>query len=463
MGTSFCSAKRHPKERFVSFFSASPNQHATSLDFWKFWTGETISSLGSSFTQFALPLLVFKLTGSALNLGIAFAFSFLPYLLFGLVIGAWVDRLDRKRVMILADFGQAIVISVIPALFLLGALTIWWVYAVAFVSATLHIFIDSSQFAAVPSLVDQNDLITANGRIQASFFGATILGPVLAGFLVFVMPAPILLFIDAATFLVSATTLSLIVRSFNVSESGAPKIARKSLLQDMNEGLRYLFGHPVLRNILIMLTLLNFLSTNRESQLVVLAERQLHASDFQFGLLNAAGGAGVVIFSLLAGPLRKRGGYIRLALAAIQVGAVSTIALAFSPTIWVAIPLWAGVLGTDNLFNIYSNTLRQEILPNELLGRARAIAAMMSFGALPLGALLGGAITNATGSVALVYTGVGLALLFVATIFSFPIQAHAKRLQLGEYAPKPPKVASVNQVARPTVQAQRSSQGQGPH
>src|SRR5215813_3488717 len=125
MGASFSSAKRHPKEQLVSFLSTSPNEHDTSLDFWKFWTGETISSLGSSFTQFALPLLVFKLTGSALNLGIAFAVSFLPYLLFGLVIGAWVDRLDRKRVMILADLGQAVVISAIPVLFLLGSLTIW--------------------------------------------------------------------------------------------------------------------------------------------------------------------------------------------------------------------------------------------------------------------------------------------------------------------------------------------------
>src|SRR5215468_8365704 len=150
MGTSFCPAKRHLKEQLVSFFSTSSNHHATSLDFWKFWTGETISSLGSSFTEFALPLLVFKLTGSALNLGIAFAVSFLPYLLFGLVIGAWVDRLDRKRVMILADIGQAAVIASVPTLYLFGALTLWWVYVVAFLSATLHIFTDSSQFAAVP-------------------------------------------------------------------------------------------------------------------------------------------------------------------------------------------------------------------------------------------------------------------------------------------------------------------------
>jgi MFS family permease len=178
------------------------------IDFWKFWTGETISNLGSSFTQFALPLLVFKLTGSALNLGIATAAAFLPYLLFGLIIGAWVDRLDRKRMMILVDIGQALGIASIPVMFLLGALNVWWVYGVAFVSTTLKIFFDAGEFAAIPSLIDQDDLVTANGRIQASFFGASILGPLLAGVLLFVMPLPTLMCIDASSFLVSACTLS---------------------------------------------------------------------------------------------------------------------------------------------------------------------------------------------------------------------------------------------------------------
>jgi MFS family permease len=421
----------------MSLFGTSSDQHSKSFDFWKFWTGETISSLGSSFTQFALPLLVFKLTGSALNLGIAFAVSFLPYLFFGLVIGAWVDRHDRKRIMIFADVGQALVISAIPLLFLLGRLDIWWVYGVAFLSTTLHIFTDSSQFAAIPSLVDQRDLVTANGRIQASFFGATILGPVLAGALIFVMPVPTLLFLDAATFLVSATTLSLIARSFNSAKKGE----RTSIRRDIAEGVRYLFGHPVLRNILIMVALLNFLGTNRESQLVILAEGHLHATDTQFGLLNGAGGAGVVLFSLLAGPLRKRAGFVRLALVAIQVGGLATIALAFSPNIWVAIPIWGIVFGMDFLFNIYSNTLRQEILPNEMLGRARAVAAVVSYSVIPPGVLLGGAITNATGNVVLVYIGAGVALLLDATIFWFPIRADSKRLRLGEYAHQLPVVS----------------------
>lgn len=430
----------------MSFPGPSSAQNNAPLDFWKFWIGETISNLGSSFTQFALPLLVFKLTGSALNLGIAFTASFLPYLLFGLLIGAWVDRLDRKRIMILADIGQALVISTIPLTFILGAQSIWWVYGVAFISATLKIFLEAGQFASLPSLVEQRDMVTANGRLQASFFGATILGPILAGVLLFVMPVPMLLFIDAASFLVSAGMLSLISTGFNT----ITKSAHARIRQDVVEGVRYVFHNPVLRNTSIMLALVNFLSTNRESQLVLLAEQQLHATDTQFGFLNAAGGAGVVIFSLLAGYLGKRGGIVRLGLVSMQVGGLATVALAFAPNIWFAIPLWGVVLGMDNLCNICTGTLRQEIVPNDMLGRVRTIASVMSFGALPLGALLGGAITSATGNVALVYAVVGALIFLTITAFSFPIQADARRLRLSEYGRTPavtPDTAADEDVA----------------
>src|SRR5262249_31916790 len=161
-------------------------------DFWKFWAGQTISNLGSSISLFALPLLVFKLTGSALDLAIASATSFLPYLLFGLVIGAWVDRVDRKRLMIAVDIGRALVIASIPLADALGALWVWWIYGATFLSATLTIAFDAAQFAAIPSLVEQSDpstssgqaLVTANGRIQASYSAASVAGPLLAGVLV---------------------------------------------------------------------------------------------------------------------------------------------------------------------------------------------------------------------------------------------------------------------------------------
>jgi len=146
-------------------------------DFWRFWTGQTVSNLGSSFTQFALPLLVYKLTGSALNLAISSAADFLPYLLFGLVIGAWVDRVDRKRLMIWTDLLRALVIAAIPILYALHALSVWWIYALGFVSSTLTIFFNAGEFAAIPSLVEGDDLVTANGRIQASYSAASVVGP----------------------------------------------------------------------------------------------------------------------------------------------------------------------------------------------------------------------------------------------------------------------------------------------
>src|SRR5215467_9441574 len=201
-------------------------------DFWKYWTGQTISNLGSSITLFALPLLVYKLTGSALNLGITTAATFLPYLLFGLILGAWTDRVNRKRMMIGTDIGRALIVASIPLLAAFGLLTIWWIYIVGFVHATLTICFEAGQFAAIPSLVNQDDLVTANGRIQASNSGASIVGPLLAGVLVTLVPLSALLLFDAFSFLISAFSLALIGISFNKSE----KRTSTSIRSDVAEG-----------------------------------------------------------------------------------------------------------------------------------------------------------------------------------------------------------------------------------
>src|SRR5438105_9214971 len=222
-------------------------------DFWKYWTGQTISNLGSSVTLFALPLLVYKLSGSALDLGIASAATFLPYLLFGLILGAWTDRVNRKRMMIGTDIGRALIVASIPLVFAFGLLTVWWIYIVAFIHATLTICFEAGEFAAIPSLVNQDDLVTANGRIQASYSGASIVGPLLAGLLVFKVPLPTLMLIDALSFLVSAASLLLIRITFNVKES--EKKEKTSIRQDVVEGLRYVLSHPVLRNISMMMAM----------------------------------------------------------------------------------------------------------------------------------------------------------------------------------------------------------------
>ncbi len=403
-----------------------------SLDFWKYWTGETISNLGSSFTQFALPLLVFQLTGSALNLAISTAATFVPYLLFGLLIGAWVDRVNRKRMMILVDVLLALSIASIPAMYFLripkDALVLW-IYGIGFVSSTLNIFFTSGEFAAIPSLVDQNDLVTANGRIQASFAGATIVGPLLAGALLHLVPLAALLLIDASSFLVSACTLSLVRRSFNAAE----KREKKNIFHDVAEGLRYVLRHPVLRNISAMMALVNFFATTTFAELVLFATVKYQATGSQVSLLFAAGSAGTVVLSLLAGPLRKRWSFSRVALSALAIEGLLVVALAFTPWFYLAVFVWALVQGLGILFNINTGSLRQAIVPSQMLGRVVSVAGVLAWSAIPLGTLLGGAIIQALGKaqVGLVYAGIGVLTFLIPVCFAFTPLGHAER-----YLPK---------------------------
>ena len=169
-------------------------------DFWLYFTGQLISQVGSSFTLFALPLLVFELTHSATNLAITTAAEFVPYLLFGLLLGALVDRVNRKQMMLLTDTARGAVILVLPVLALSGTLDVSVIYAVAFVQSTLGILFTCGEFAAIPSLVGRDDLVAANGRIMATNYAGQVVGPILAGALVALISPANLLFFDAGSF-----------------------------------------------------------------------------------------------------------------------------------------------------------------------------------------------------------------------------------------------------------------------
>ena len=383
------------------------------LDFWKFWTGETISAFGTSVTQFAMPLIVFKLTGSAVALGGAAAMFTVPHLLFGLPIGAWTDRTNRKRLMIVVDLLAALAVASVPLTASLGLLSVWWIYAVTFATSTLGLAFETAQFGAIPSLVGRDDLVTANGRIQASFAAAGVLGPLTAGALLAFVPVEAVLYVDAASFLVSAIALSLIRRSFN-----APVAPRATTIrQDIAEGLRYVLAHPVLRNISLMMALINLVSTTVFAQLVLFAKQDLRAADGEIGLLFAAGGVGVFLCSLSAGPLRKRFSFGTVALGALMLSGLLTIALAYATSIWSGVLLWGISAGLGTLFNINTGSLRQAIVPNHMLGRVISIAMVLAWSANPIGALAGGFLIERLGDARPVYAGIGALTFLIALAF----------------------------------------------
>jgi MFS family permease len=404
---------------------AAVDGRARHIDFRLFWAGQTISNLGSSFTRFALPLLVYKLTGSPLDLGITSATTFLPFLLFGLVLGAWVDRVDRKRLMVATDLARALVIALIPLLSAAGLLSVWWVYAIAFTHSTLAIAFNAAEFAAVPSLVaTKDDLVGANGRIQASYSAAKVAGPLLAGLLLTTLPVQQVFWADAASFVVSAGCLVAIRRRLN-PPADATRV-RYSVRADVAEGLRYVLRHPLLRSISVMMALINLIDVTVYAQLVVFAKQHLDATDTQVGWLYAAGSLGVVALSLGAGPLRRRLRFSQVALGALMLHGLLIAAMSRTDQYWVALGLWAVVAGLGILFNVNTTSLRQQVVPSELLGRVGSIAMVLAWSANPLGTLAGGWAVEATRNVALVYLLIGLAVAAIAGAFSLSL-GHAER------------------------------------
>lgn len=388
-------------------------------DFWLYFSGQSVSQLGSSFTTFALPLLVFKLTHSATSLAITTAATFLPYLLFGLVLGAVVDRVDRRRMMLRTDMARALVVAVLPVLSLLGVLEVWQIYVVTFVQSTLGILFGCGEFAAIPALVGEDELVTANARVMATNNVGPVLGPTVAGALVALVPVAQLLFFDAGSFVVSACCLAAIQRSFNEGMAPVSRVGSLigSLLADVREGLGYVWRHPALRSISIMMALINFVYSTASAQLVLFAKRALHASNSEVGFLFACGAAGIVVVSLLAGPIRRRLSFAVTALGALVVSGLALTAMALVHSYPAALVLWGASSGFGLLLNINTGALRQAIVPPQLFGRVVSVAQVLAWSAIPLGSIAGAAAINAS-SVTTVYALIGVLSAAIALAFA---------------------------------------------
>jgi predicted MFS family arabinose efflux permease len=218
--------------------------------------------------------------------------------------------------------------------------------------------------------------------------------------------------------------LSLIARAFNTPMNKNATTIR----QDIVEGLRYVLSHPVLRNISLMMALINMVSATVFAELVLFAKQALRAEDSEVGLLFAAGGAGVVVLSLAAGPLRRRWSFGNVALGALMLTGLLTVALAYTTSLWIAVVLWALSSGLGILFNINTGSLRQAIVPNHMLGRVISIAMVLAWSANPIGALAGGVLIERTGDVRLIYAVIGVITFAIAFVFrvASPL-GHAER------------------------------------
>src|SRR5919204_4056213 len=298
-------------------------------DFLKLWSAETISQFGSNVSQIALPIIaVIVLHASAFQVAALSTVDFLPFLLFTLPAGVWVDRLPRRPILVVADLGRALALGSIPLAAAIGHLTLAQLYVAGFVTGTLTVFFDVSYQSYLPSLVERSQLVDGNSKLEISRSAAQIGGPGLGGLLVRGFTAPYAVLADAASYLWSAAFLFWIRRPEVVPERTAES---PSMRRELISGVKYLLGHRYWRGISISTATFNFFNNVAFAILIVYAVRRLHMSPLAIGVTFALSNFGALGAAFLANRIGNRLGVGRTIILGDFFGAFPLVLVPLAP------------------------------------------------------------------------------------------------------------------------------------
>jgi len=387
--------------------------------FVRVWGAATVSIFGSLITRIALPLVAILVLGSgALEVAVLRSLDLGATLVFGLVAGAWVDRLRRRPVLIWADLGRAVLLGSIPVAFALGVLTYWQLLIVSGLAAILTTFFDAADNAYLPTIVERDRLVDANSALAASGSAAEFMAFGISGFLVQLLTAPIAIAIDAVTFLVSAILLG----SIRTEEAPPPPAQdRESVISEIRDGLRLVRHDPVLRAFAGAQMSLAALWGIFGATWFLFVLDELHLGPAVLGVIAGVGGFSSFIGAVVASRATRRFGIGSVAIAAMVLSAVGN---AFIPLAPAGLPIVAigclvmQQLVADSAVTVYDVTevsVRQTLVADRALGRVSStfhvaaviaqLAATLAAGLLaeviglratawlaPLGGLVGAAI-----------------------------------------------------------------------
>jgi len=354
--------------------------------------GQGISALGDAVSVTTMPLLVLALTGSGLQMGIVGVLQRLPDLLFGLPAGAYADRWDRRRMMLSADAGRAILTALIPLASVLGLPVMAVVLLVSFPINICRVIFMAGWTAAIPNLVGRRQLGRATGVFEAISGGSFIIGPAIAGLLVGRIGAGPTLAIDAVSFGVSALSLMLIRRPLRKSE----RQAGTSLVHEMAEGVRYVAHHPVLRDVVAFWSVISLVSAPVIAAVTFYVTIDRALGPAAFGFVISAYSVGTLVGALLGG--RRMSGRLapRLLLGNLAVAfATAGVALTGSLSVMVLLAFASGAF--QSIVLVAYVTVRAASSPDGVLGRVGGTARTISVGIQPVGLLIGGILLDSLG------------------------------------------------------------------
>ncbi|MEU7327929.1 MFS transporter [Streptomyces parvus] len=382
--------------------SAKPGSLFRHRSFFLLWSSQSVSFLGTQVTFVALPLTaVLVLDATAMEAGLVGALEKLPFLLFGLFVGVFVDRRARRPILIWTNAVRFAALAWIPFAYMLDMLTMGQLFLVVFIVGTMTVFFEIAYPSYVPGLVGRERLMEANGKLQVSESVAEVAGPGTAGVLISALSAPVVILLDALSYAVSALTLLKLPAD---AAPQAPKDDRKapSVWASVREGFSVIRQHALLCwcTVAAVFTSLFFSAVMAVYFLFLIKEAKVGAAEI--GVITAVGSAGALCGAVLADRLTLRLGVGPtlvmslafpalgyLVLASVQGNSVGAVATA-------AVASFVALFGIP-VFDVTVISFRQAVTPDHVLGRVNATVRTFAWGALSVGSLLGGVLGTALG------------------------------------------------------------------
>lgn len=370
-------------------------------------SASVVSNLGDGMLLGALPLLTAQVTRDPVAVSSVTAFTWLPWLVFSLPVGVLVDRVDRRRLMVVMDGVRVIVVGALAVAVTADAANLPLLFGFAFAMGIAETMFDNGAQTILPSVVTAADLPRANGRLFAAEVTANqFIGPPL-GSALFVVAAAAPFAVDAASFALSGVLLASIPGHYRtVGRVRAP------MRTEIAEGVRWLWNHRVIRSFAIGAATLNVTFTAGMSLLVLFAQTELDIGDAGFGVLLAGMAVGSTAGSLVASKVVARLGSRAAVVAAVATIGGSLLGVAFTRNAVMAGALLAITGFAQMVWNVVAVSYRQAVVPDELLGRINSVYRLLAYGSFPIGALVGGMLAaNAGLGAPWLFAGIGTLLL----------------------------------------------------
>jgi MFS family permease len=380
--------------------------------FWRLYAASAAANLADGVNRVALPLLATTLTRDPVLVAGLTSLAFVPWLLFALPAGAVVDRVDRKRAMAVTNVVRALALGALAATVLTGTASLVVLYLVAFVVGVAETGYDSAARAMLPQVVRRDQLDRGNGLLTSAeeasqgFLGAPL------GSVLFALAVAAPLLTTAGGFLLAAVLVLTVAGAHRPARPAGP---RTTIRRDVVEGVGWLWRHRFLRGLTLVSASTSLTQSMTTGVLVLFALDELGVGEAGYGLLLTASGVGAVVGGLTAAPLARRVGRTATLVAGSVLSAVTTGAVAFTDDAWVAGALFAAGTAGILFWNVLTMSLRQALIPEELFGRVQGGYRTLVWGGIPLGALLGGLLADAT-SVPTVFVVAGCGLLVLAGV-----------------------------------------------